>query len=177
MLQYLKEIKAYLHSHISTCTVHVQFACRFTNRNFNGYFTSCSPLRYSWHKQSNTVLFSSKSSFRGKHCRTDGKTWNPKSKTYNANMYTKTHKGLLLIQYPQFCFTCIKLINALDLMTRFGKYMDLRLNIGTVWLTWLRGKDVLLALIMRHVAAHTLSWTRSLDVLVITSCNVFSISG
>lgn len=92
---------------------------------FNGYFTSCSPLRYSWHKQSNTVLFSSKSSFRGKHCRTDGKTWNIKSKTYNANMYTKTHKGLLLIQYRQFCYICIKLINALDLMTRFGKYMDL----------------------------------------------------
>lgn len=44
---------------------------------------------------------------------------------YNANMYTKTHKGLLFIQYPQFCYTCIKLINALDLMTRFGKYMDL----------------------------------------------------
>lgn len=22
---------------------------------------------------------------------------------YNANMYTKTHKGLLLIQYRQFC--------------------------------------------------------------------------
>lgn len=96
---------------------------------------------------------------------------------YNANMYTKTHKGLLLIQYPQFCYTCIKLINALDLMTRFGKYMDLRLNIGTVSLTWLRGKEVLLAIIMRQVAAHTLSWTRSLDVLVITSCNVFSISG
>lgn len=92
-------------------------------------------------------------------------------------MYTKTHKGLLLIQYRQFCYACIKLINAIDLMTRFGKYMDLRLNIGAVSLTWLRGKDVLLAIIMRHVAAHTLSWTRSLDVLVITSCNVFSISG
>lgn len=62
-------------------------------------------------------------------------------------------------------------------MTRFGKYMDPRLNIGTVSLTWLRGKDVLLDIIMRQVAAHTLSWTRSLDVLVITSCNVFSISG
>lgn len=27
----------------------------------------------------------------------------PEIQMYNANMYTKTHKGLLLIQYPQFC--------------------------------------------------------------------------
>lgn len=64
-------------------------------------------------------------------------------------------------------------------MIRFGKYMDLRFicNIGIVLFIWLRGKDVLLVIIMRYVVVYTLSWIRLLDVLVIILCNVFSILG
>lgn len=62
-------------------------------------------------------------------------------------------------------------------MIRFGKYMDLRFNIGIVLFIWLRGKDVLLDIIMRYVVVYTLSWIRLLDVLVIILCNVFSILG
>lgn len=62
-------------------------------------------------------------------------------------------------------------------MIRFGKYMDLRFNIGIVLFIWLRGKDVLLVIIMRYVVVYTLLWIRLLDVLVIILCNVFSILG
>lgn len=62
-------------------------------------------------------------------------------------------------------------------MIRFGKYIDLRFNIGIVLFIWLRGKDVLLVIIMRYVVVYTLSWIRLLDVLVIILCNVFSILG
>lgn len=62
-------------------------------------------------------------------------------------------------------------------MIRFGKYMDLRFNIGNVLFIWLRGKDVLLVIIMRYVVVYTLLWIRLLDVLVIILCNVFSILG
>lgn len=55
--------------------------------------------------------------------------------------------------------------------------MDLRFNIGIVLFIWLRGKDVLLVIIMRYVVVYTLSWIRLLDVLVIILCNVFSILG